>query len=113
MILKAKRTGGEKLLKVDKVTDSVVEAWYRTQPEYIDAVEEVVEAEFDYNMLDGGMDAIKDRKHEMQDLVTLYLADYFSDPKEPEGSGMEEKARKVSRDKQRAGLKNSINRSKK
>ena len=109
LILQAKGKDGDKLLKVEKITDSVIEAWYRTQQKYIDAKEAEIEAEFDYNELDGAVLAFTHRKNGLQDLVQLHITGYWSDPKEPKGSHIKDKAVNSAAERQRNVLKDKYN----
>jgi hypothetical protein len=81
LILEA-RKGGENLIGC-KPTDSSVEAWYRTQDEYIEAIEELADAEYEFNILEGAVFAFQNRKTALENLVKLMLAGYFAAPKEP------------------------------
>ena len=81
LILRA-RKGGPDLIGC-KVTDQTVEAWYRTQEGYIDAVEELADAEYEHNILDGAIFAFQNRKTALENLVKLMLAGYFAAPSEP------------------------------
>lgn len=82
LILQAQKGNAEDLEDV-KLTDKNVEAWYRTQPEYIKAVEERNQAEYEYNILTGVVFNFNDRKTALENLVKLCLGSYYSGPVEP------------------------------
>ena len=105
LIKQARGKGGEKLLKVDKITDSIVEAWYRLQPEYQKAANRVIEKEYNLNMIEGAISGITDKKHGVQDLVQLYSTGYWSDIK-AKGRDFKDKRMENFAEEQREHLKN-------
>ena len=74
----------------EKVTGPVIEATYRTDPDYKQAKTERNQLEFERNMIQVAVDAINyHKKAALENLVKLGLADYFSMPKEPRNLGNE------------------------
>lgn len=71
---------------VDKPTGGVIEAHYRDNEEYKEAKSEMIDAEHTASILKHAVDALRNRRDALSNLVTLLLAGYFSSPKEPKGS---------------------------
>ena len=81
-----------KAVKADnpKITQVLLEAEYRSDPEYIAAEEDVIAAEFEMNMADVAYESfVYQRKSMLEQLVKLHMAGYFSVVREsgdlPEG----------------------------
>ena len=110
LILEAKEFG---IWGIEKITDSAIEAWYRIQKKYMDAVNEVIKAEYNYNMIEGAISSLIDKKHGLQELVHLYTIGYFSDPKEPKESNIKGKAIFEADEKQVKNLNKKINKNRK
>jgi hypothetical protein len=81
LVLKAKR-GGEELLGC-KATDPVTEAYYRTHEKYKKAKEEMIQAEYEYNILEGAVWSFQQRKEALENEVKLWAGSYFAGPTEP------------------------------
>lgn len=62
-----------------KATAQLVEAEYRTNEEYIEEKKAAIEAEYSYNILDAATLSLHQRKASLQDLVKLYLNEYWAD----------------------------------
>lgn len=77
LILEASK-GGEKLIGC-KPTAPSIEAWYRTQDDYTEIVDELIEAEFKKNVLDGAVKSMVDRKKSLEKLCELFQHDYYSE----------------------------------
>ena len=83
-----------------------MEAWYRTQPEFIQARDEENDAEFEYNILDGAVFAFSQRKTALESLVSLWIGQYFSTPREPKAAkGIQEMANQKVVSKQKKKLR--------
>ena len=81
LILEANK-GGEKLVGV-KVTLSTIEAWYRTHPTYKEAKKEWHEAEYNASLFKSALTALTNKRSALENLVRLWLGEYFSGPKTP------------------------------
>lgn len=81
LILEANE-GGEKLIGI-KPTVSTIEAWYRIQPKYKEAKKEWHEAEYSANLFKSALTALTNKKVALENLVRLWLGEYFSGPKTP------------------------------
>lgn len=64
-------------------TAQVVEAYYRTHEDYMNAKAEEIEAEFDVNVLEAGVFAMHQRKTALENEVRLCMGEYFAGPVEP------------------------------
>lgn len=105
LILKAKK--GDKELLGFKPTESTIEAWYRTQDAWQEAKQEYIDAEYEYNMMDGAVFAFSQRKSALESLVSLWIGNYYSTPKSPkskDGESFKSKALDKSDEKQREAL---------
>jgi hypothetical protein len=80
---------------LEKVTEATIKACVVNQESYQAAKSKVIEAQHEVDMLDAALDAIDDRRHALQDLVKLWLTDYYGQPKAPDEArerlGMAEK----------------------
>lgn len=81
LILRANENG--KVLFDAKPTVAMVDSWVKTQEEHIDLTEQIIEKEYELNLLSNAVTAFNQRKSSLENLVKLFLADYFSGPKEP------------------------------
>jgi disulfide oxidoreductase YuzD len=68
---------------VDKVTENVVAETVLLQPEYKKAVEELVEMNFKFNILQSAVRAFDHKRGALENVVKLWLGSYFSGPKVP------------------------------
>lgn len=85
-----------------------IEAYYRNDPDYQEAKEVMIEAEYEANMASNAVWAFNQRKIMLENLVKLALADYFARPTDPRD--LTEEVNKIKeREKQ---TKNSRTRSK-
>lgn len=66
-----------------KATDSSVEAYYRTHPDYTSCVEDLLQKEHTVDLLEVANRAIAHRKSMIELSVRLLLSDYFATPKAP------------------------------
>lgn len=69
-----------------KVTEAAVKATVLIQEEYQACRQLVINTQHDVDIIEAAVTAIDHRKHALQDLVSLYLSGYFSNPKAPEGA---------------------------
>lgn len=77
MIIRNLKASGEKL------TESAIEAMYRTDVEYIRVKEEKVEADYYADLMTNAVFAFQSRKTALENLVKLYISEYNSGPSEP------------------------------
>ncbi len=63
-----------------KSTDKIIEAYYRTHPDYLKAVEEKIEAEHNAEILRSVGFAFAHRKTALENLVRLQSQSYYSTP---------------------------------
>lgn len=68
-------------------SDAMKEAYYRSHPDYIAAVEEEIEAEVVASKLQDAVYIIGQRKAALEDLVRLLGMDYFAKPNTPREIG--------------------------
>lgn len=69
-----------------KATEASVEETCRTQEEWQGAKRSVVEAQHEVDVLAAAVAAVDDRKEALENLVRLRLADYYGEPRAPEGA---------------------------
>jgi hypothetical protein len=72
----------EKEIRKEKVTEAVLDAAIKTSPEYTTVFEEYLEALEIYKILTGAVEAFQQRKSSLENMVKLYLNNYFSHPKQ-------------------------------
>lgn len=66
-----------------KVTKDSVDAWVRSQSEYVEAKEEQIQMEFEADIYDAAVFAFHQRKAALENLVTLHGQQYFAGPHVP------------------------------
>jgi hypothetical protein len=66
---------------LEKVTEGAVKATVLVQPEYQKAVEASLVAKHNVDVIQAYLDAIDDRKRTLENLVQLWLADYYAEPR--------------------------------
>lgn len=62
-----------------KATGQVIEAKYRTDEKYMQAKKEMIKAEYQFNVLDGAVMSLHQRKASLQGLIKLYLNEYWEE----------------------------------
>jgi hypothetical protein len=67
----------------DKHTETTLEAAYRLDPEYIEAKDELIKANYAADLMGNAVFAIQSRKTALENLVRLYATSYNSGPEEP------------------------------
>jgi len=77
---------------IAKVTEDAIKSAVPVTDEYQAARQKVIDCQHEVDVLDAALEAIDDRRHALEDLVRLFLADYYGKPKAPEGAreGLEE-----------------------
>lgn len=79
---------GEKVLGAGvKPTAQSIEAYFRSHPDHIAAKEELLAAAEEAEMLQNAFNAINSKKPALENLSRLYLANYFSTPRDPRDLG--------------------------
>jgi hypothetical protein len=68
---------------LDKPTEAMVEAAYRTHTEYQVVEEEVIQAEYAENLLQSAVFAFSQRKDMLSEEVRLYVSNWFAGPESP------------------------------
>jgi len=71
-----------------KFTEAVVKGKITTSPTYIEAHEKYLKAEYEVNLLMGGVIAMNARRPMLESLVKLYLNSYWSEPRTGQGQDM-------------------------
>jgi hypothetical protein len=69
--------------KIDKVTEGAIASTILQQEEYQFASEELIQAQFDFNIARAAVSALEHRKASLENLVRLYGQQYFAGPKIP------------------------------
>jgi hypothetical protein len=88
VVLKAEIDQGVRI-QVDKVTEPKVAAAVERHPDHIESNNQVRICKHRVDVLKAAVSAIDHRKDALQDLVRLYLANYFAKPQAP-SDGREE-----------------------
>jgi hypothetical protein len=65
-----------------KITVQQIDAFCVEHPDYIEAREEQIDAEYELNMIKNALRAFDDRKSALENEVKLWISDYFSSPVE-------------------------------
>lgn len=79
LIKEAKESG-------EKHTETTLEAYYRTQPEYQKAKQEWIDATYEADLLNNAVFAFQARKLALENLVVLQGREYYSEPQVPRDS---------------------------
>jgi hypothetical protein len=66
-----------------KVTEAVISNAILLQPKYSKASEELIDAQYEFMMMKGAVQAVQQRKDALQDLVKLHGQRYFAGPNIP------------------------------
>lgn len=99
------RTEPEKYGLADvKMTEAVVMNGIITNKEFQKLTDQLIEAQYEVNMLKGAVDAVKQRKDGLQDLVRLHGQQYFAGPTMPRDISFEVK-QKMQREKSNQAIK--------
>ena len=75
----------------EATTDKQCEAYYRTHPDHKEAKEDLIEAEYESNMMTAAVFAFNQRKVALENLSRLVIANYFSAPEAPRNLSNEAK----------------------
>lgn len=59
------------------------ESYFRNHPEYIAIKNDMIEADYNLDMVNHAVFAMQNRKTALENLVRLYLGEYYSTPREP------------------------------
>jgi hypothetical protein len=71
---------------LEKVTEAAVKSTVPTLKQYQKAKRAVIDAQYAVDVLDAAVSSIDHRKKALEDLVQLFMMDYYSKPKAPEGA---------------------------
>lgn len=69
-----------------KVTETSIGATILKQQEYAIAEKALTQAKYEEGMLEAAVEALRQRKNALENLVELHVAGYFSNPRAPEGT---------------------------
>lgn len=75
------------------VTEDAIKAAVRTHPEYQKAVEEYIDAKYEYDVVSGAVRSFDHRKAALEKLVQLFGASYFAGPQVPRNIAEERQMR--------------------
>ena len=89
LILEANENPDKYLGKGIKPTAPLVEAYYRTHEDHIEAKNEYFEALKEVEGFQHAVNVVNTKKSALENLSRLCLADYFSKPREPHNIGKE------------------------
>ena len=78
----------------DKATDKLVEALVSADERCKRAQQELAEAKHEADILQGGCNALEHKKKALENLVTLHISGYYSNPKSPKQSEESDIARR-------------------
>lgn len=93
LILKANELDAMKVFSKKKPTMADIEAYYRTQPEYIEAKEDYLKAKEEYEYAEVVTNEVRfTRKNALEQLVLLYNGNYFAGPAVPRNLSEERKS---------------------
>ena len=70
---------------LEKLTEAVVQNTVLLQREYQDALKAVNKAKYELDLFQAMVDALEHKKKGLENLVSLRLSDYFSEPRPPAG----------------------------
>jgi len=97
LIMKVNKNPG--LLGEAKLNMQTSEAYYRSQPEYQEAVEELIEAEYLDETFKSLMFILNDRKVSLENEVKLWLGQYYAGPREPKDTNIKQLGKEERRDR--------------
>lgn len=69
--------------EIPKVTESAIQAAIAVHPDFKEAQKEYHDAQYEYNMAWGAVNAIQDKKAALENLVRLHGQNYFAGPAVP------------------------------
>ncbi len=72
-----------KAYNLEKVTEASIAAEILMDAEYKEAMNDLIEAQYEFNMCNGAIAALQDKRSALENLVKLYGQNYFSGPKAP------------------------------
>lgn len=94
---------------VEKITESVVASTILVQPEYRIATDELIEANYELNMLQSAVRALDHKRSALENEVKLWLGSYFSGPKEPRDIPGGKRIVDIARDKVSSRMREEMN----
>jgi hypothetical protein len=66
--------------KLSKTTEGAVKNFVRTHPYYIAALKNSIDANSEFKIIQAGVIAFSHRKMALENLIKLYLSNYFAEP---------------------------------
>lgn len=70
-----------------KITEDVVKAAVLVQDEYKQALQDLIDARYDLEMLENAVDALEHKKKALENIVSLTLSELRSEPRSPRING--------------------------
>ncbi|HDY68099.1 MAG TPA: hypothetical protein ENH85_09930 [Candidatus Scalindua sp.] len=69
--------------KLEKITESLISSTIIVQKKYKKAMKTVIDSQYEYQMAQGAVQSVEQRKSALENLVKLFGMGYFSGPKTP------------------------------
>ena len=69
--------------ELEKITESLISSTIIVQKKYKKAMKVVIDAQYEYQMAQGAVQSVEQRKSALENLVKLFGMGYFSGPKTP------------------------------
>lgn len=82
-----------KLITKADGTAQKIEAYYRTHPDHVEAKEELIEAQYQADVMSAAEKAFEHRKRALENLVRLEERGYFASPQQPKNSEIDRRSR--------------------
>lgn len=95
--------------KLEKITEAVVTSTILVQPEYKVASDELIEANYELNILQSAVRAFDHKRAALENEVKLWLGSYFSGPKEPRDIPGGKRIVDMARDKVSSRMRGELN----
>ena len=94
---------------VEKVTETSIASTILVQPEYRIATDELIQANYELNMLQSAVRALDHKRSALENEVKLWLGSYFSGPKEPRDIPGGKRVVDIARDKVSSRMREEMN----
>lgn len=92
-----------------KPTGGNVEAYFRTHEDHIEVKEDLINAIYEQNILEGAVSGMRQRKGSLENLVILHGQHYFAGPVEPRNLNVEIDIRRREKVSKEGGAKTNRN----
>lgn len=96
--------------KISKVTETAVQNAILSTGGYKEANEGVIKAKHKVDVLQAFVDALDHRKKALEAKVTLFVHEYYAEPKNPKGEEARDKANDMMKRETRKRMQESVNR---